>query len=171
MKEFECITPSSNNRRDVEAAVPKVIVTLGEVVAKAGDTGVFGELGLTTIKYILLHVLSKHATSPTMTELRKHLLRSPANLTRLVDDLEEEGLIRRVASPNDRRVHQIQLTDAGHTRIHDAEEHLADQMSLFFKDYTTEELTTLLSLLIRVGNDMITILGLEGNFTYSESKQ
>jgi DNA-binding MarR family transcriptional regulator len=41
---------------------------------------------------------------------------TPRNVTRLVDVLESEGLVQRLADPEDRRVTVVELTDAGQTR-------------------------------------------------------
>ena len=164
LKEIECLLPEGMNRKDAETAIPKLVHGLGEIVTKAGDTTVFGEIGLSTIKYVLLHVLSAHETNPTMTELGKFLQRSPANLTQLVDDLEQQGYIQRLPAPEDRRVKRISLTEAGSAKLNEAEKNVSDRMQLFFEDYTDDEVTTLMSLLLRFGNDMLATIGIEGAF-------
>lgn len=164
LKEIDCLLPEGMNRKDAETAIPKLVHGLGEVVTRAGDSSVFGDVGLSTIKYVLLHVLSEHETNPTMTELGKVLQRSPANLTQLVDDLEKQGWIQRLPAPEDRRVKRISLTDKGVAKLAEAEKGFAERMALFFEDYTDDEVTTLLSLLLRFGKDMLATIGIEGAF-------
>ena len=48
-----------------------------------------------------------------MSELARSALLSRSGLTRLVDKLEKEGLIRRKACPSDGRVQHAELTDKG----------------------------------------------------------
>ena len=168
LHDLACIAPDGFTRENAETSIPKIAVSLGEITSKAGDNAVFGPLGLSTIKYMLLHVLSKHMDCPTMTDLRKNLLRSPANLTQLVDDLEEQGWIRRVPSPTDRRAKQIELTDAGHAKVQEAEEAMQSRMKAFFAGYTDDDLKSLMTLLTRFGNDLISVLGMDGIITYPE---
>ena len=53
------------------------------------------------------------AAGLSMTRLSRRLMVTNANVTALVARLEEEGLVRRVASPRDRRTQTVTLTRAG----------------------------------------------------------
>jgi DNA-binding MarR family transcriptional regulator len=55
-----------------------------------------------------------------MTELAERVLLSRSGLTRLVDRLEREGLVRREACPDDARGLFAVLTDAGYQRLREA---------------------------------------------------
>jgi len=56
---------------------------------------------------------SLHCDGPQkMNDLAETLGVTPRNVTALVDGLEEEGMVRRVAHPTDRRATVIELTDA-----------------------------------------------------------
>lgn len=167
--DFSCMVPENFTRLDAELALPKIVVLLGEIVSKAGDIQVYGPMGLSTIKYMLLHVLMHHTAKPTMTELQQQLLRSPANLTQLVDDLEDAGWIRRTASPSDRRVKLIELTKAGRAKIEEAEQRLASSMHELFGSYADEEVVGMMSNLIRFGNDIVTAAGIAENKKREES--
>lgn len=46
--------------------------------------------------------------------LARHLGTPPSRLVALVDGLDERGLIERRRNPDDRRLHALYLTDAGH---------------------------------------------------------
>jgi MarR family transcriptional regulator, 2-MHQ and catechol-resistance regulon repressor len=50
-------------------------------------------------------------------QLSKKLLRSTGNMTMVVDNLEKNGLVRRVRSVEDRRMISIELTPAGNQLI------------------------------------------------------
>lgn len=52
-----------------------------------------------------------HAASTT--ELSRMLLASQGNITRLLDRMEEDGLVRRRPGSRDRRVSEVQMTRAG----------------------------------------------------------
>jgi DNA-binding MarR family transcriptional regulator len=56
----------------------------------------------------------------TMTELAGSIWITPSGLTRLVDRIEEAGLVERLACPGDRRSLHIALTDAGKERFEQA---------------------------------------------------
>ena len=56
----------------------------------------------------------------TMTELASAILFSKSGLTRLIDRMEEAGLVRRLARPGDRRSLHIALADAGEQKYRQA---------------------------------------------------
>jgi DNA-binding MarR family transcriptional regulator len=56
----------------------------------------------------------------TMTQLAGAILFSKSGLTRLVDRMEEAGLVERLAFPGDRRSLHIALTDAGEKKFRQA---------------------------------------------------
>lgn len=76
--------------------------------------------------------LHRHGEPMATGQLGDQLALTSGGATRLVDRLEEEGLVERRPCPDDRRVHFVALTDAGATLLADAlEVHLADLRSLF----------------------------------------
>src|SRR5881296_3768525 len=56
----------------------------------------------------------------TMTQLASALLFSKSGLTRLIDRMEEAGLVERLARPGDRRSLHIALADAGEQKYRQA---------------------------------------------------
>jgi len=74
--------------------------------------------GLTIVGYTVLMVLygSDHETQRA-SELSEACSEKPANLTRICDDLEKQGLIKRRFSAEDRRSVAISLTAAGRKRV------------------------------------------------------
>jgi DNA-binding MarR family transcriptional regulator len=52
-----------------------------------------------------------------MSDLGEELGVTPRNVTKLVDELETEGLVRRLPHPSDRRATLIELTEKGREKI------------------------------------------------------
>jgi MarR family transcriptional regulator for hemolysin len=71
-------------------------------------------------------------------------------LVRHIDRLVKEGLVRRVAHPHDRRVSQVELTEAGSQHLGRIS-HVADAMDADFRAlFTRGELQTFTALLYRI---------------------
>jgi DNA-binding MarR family transcriptional regulator len=85
---------------------------------------VLAPLGLRTRHLVALTVLRNQRGS-TQQALSKTLMMDRANVVGLLNDLEADGLIERLRSPEDRRRHLVQLTDAGIDRLAKAEFALA----------------------------------------------
>ena len=67
---------------------------------------------LTFSQYIALKKLAD-GSSPSVTDLARAAELNPGAMTRLLDKLEQRGLIARTADPADRRALHIHLTEAG----------------------------------------------------------
>jgi MarR family 2-MHQ and catechol resistance regulon transcriptional repressor len=70
------------------------------------------EFGLTESQFAILEAL-RHLGSLQQGELCQKILRSGSNVTTVVDNLERDGLVRRVRDDADRRVQIVHLTDKG----------------------------------------------------------
>ena len=87
-----------------------------------------GAAGLSMAKAGLLRLLADANEPVALSELAKHSQCVRSNITQLMDRLESDGLVRRVADPADRRVRRAALTAAGRKahqeaiRIIDAQE-------------------------------------------------
>jgi MarR family 2-MHQ and catechol resistance regulon transcriptional repressor len=84
----------------VEAAVNRHLAAAGLTISQFGVLEALWHLG----------PLSQGA-------LAKKILKSPANLTTVLDNLERRELIRRRRDPSDRRVVRVELTDRGDAGI------------------------------------------------------
>ena len=58
-----------------------------------------------------------HKGPMSQRELGRKVLTSPGNMTEVIDRLAARGLVRRVPSMSDRRVMEVQLTEAGDSLI------------------------------------------------------
>jgi DNA-binding MarR family transcriptional regulator len=69
---------------------------------------------------VLVHLAEAPAQRMRMTDLADRVLLSRSGLTRLVDRLESEGLVKRAACPSDARGTFTVLTAAGQHRLREA---------------------------------------------------
>jgi DNA-binding MarR family transcriptional regulator len=74
------------------------------------------EVGLSPAKFEVLHQLARAGDSMPLRALAVGQRCVPSNMTQLVDRLESDGLVRRVADPADRRIVRAVLTPEGRER-------------------------------------------------------
>jgi DNA-binding MarR family transcriptional regulator len=75
-----------------------------------------GEAGLSGAKFSVLSELVRSGEPVALSELASRLACVRSNMTQLVDRLEADGLVRRVADPSDRRSVKAQITEEGERR-------------------------------------------------------
>ena len=86
----------------------------------------------------------------TQSEIGRRMNVTSSNVTRLIDGLEQDGLVRRAADRSDRRVTYVELTDEGKRvaeRIVPAVVQFAMDIA---QEFSPEELQTLLGFLTRL---------------------
>jgi MarR family 2-MHQ and catechol resistance regulon transcriptional repressor len=84
-------------------------------------------------------------------DLGRKLLRSGANVTTVVDNLERDGLVRRERDPNDRRLTTVTLTPAGRKLIADVFPAHVQTITDAFAGLTAEEQEQLARLCRKLG--------------------
>lgn len=107
--------------------------------------------GLTLQQYNVLQILrGAHPTPLPTLEIGERLLERTPGITRLLDRLEEKGLVRRQRSPDDRRLVLCRVTAKGLHLLASLEDEMdyADDTAVQALD--ERELSTLLWLLERV---------------------
>jgi DNA-binding MarR family transcriptional regulator len=72
-----------------------------------------GAFDTTMPRFDLMAQLDRCPQGLKMNELSRRMMVTGGNVTRLVDQLSEEGLVARETAPQDRRVFTIRLTPAG----------------------------------------------------------
>ncbi len=107
------------------------------------------DLGITSAQWA---VLVQVADTPgcTAAALCRRVHYDTGSMTRMLDRLEEKGLIRRARSDHDRRAAYLYLTETGqdvHARL---PAHAARVLNAHFEGFTREEVQTLRSLLNRM---------------------
>jgi MarR family 2-MHQ and catechol resistance regulon transcriptional repressor len=97
------------------------------VLLDDGDTRALRVAGLSTTQYNLLRRLGDHnGEGLTISELARLLLCTRGNITRLVQRLEQQGLVTRSGDENDQRLVRVTLTPEGRARLTEAQaQHLA----------------------------------------------
>jgi DNA-binding MarR family transcriptional regulator len=98
------------------AAVTSVM-RVQQILLSAVD-GALRPHGLTFARYeamVLLEFASRG--SLPMRVMGERLQLHPTSVTNIVDRLQHDGLVRRVAHPTDRRATLVELTDDGHERL------------------------------------------------------
>ena len=108
--------------------------------------------GLTLNAYEALLLLA-HAEEGRLrpVDLAERLILTASGVTRLLDGLEEVGLIERATCASDRRVSYAVLTDTGRQKLESASEsHVAAVRALFEERFSAEEIEQLTSLLARL---------------------
>jgi DNA-binding MarR family transcriptional regulator len=76
------------------------------------DDEILAPLGISAAQYIILSGLGFRDTDSTA-RLCREMAYDPGAMTRMVDRLEAKGLVRRQRCPGDRRLVNLELTEAG----------------------------------------------------------
>ena len=114
-------------------------------LAKSLDAQLEAEHGLQLSSYeVLMYLADAENERMRMCDLASSILLSRSGLTRLVDRLQREGLLERVACSDDARGAFAKLTPAGRERLRAARAtHLAGVRALFLDLFTPDELDRL----------------------------
>ncbi len=109
----------------------------------------FAQSGLSEIDFETLIRLGRSPRRALrMSDLAAQTSLSTSGVTRVVDRLEREGLVERIACASDRRASYATLTDAGMARLEAVlPKHLEDIEEWFTGLLTSEQLETLLDTL------------------------
>ena len=108
------------------------------------------ESGLTEGQFGVLEALY-HLGPMMLSELARKHLRSPNNLTVIVDNLEKQALVRREPDRKDRRVTRVYLTERGEAKIAELFPRHAAAVTQEMAVLSAEEHAVLGSLLRRLG--------------------
>lgn len=101
---------------------------------------------------ILCHLWREDSLSQQ--ELGTRTFRDKASITRLIDNLEKQGLVTRVASTSDRRINLVCITDTAKP-LQEITYHLANQtMSEALLNITKEEIETVKNVFQRVYDNL-----------------
>jgi DNA-binding MarR family transcriptional regulator len=105
--------------------------------------------GLTNAQWVPLFKLhTGHGT--TAAELARHCQLDAGAMTRTLDRLEAKDLIRRVRSSEDRRVVNLELTEAGRHAARQIPEVLCKVLNEHLHGFTAQEVELLKSMLLRM---------------------
>ncbi|PWE29721.1 MarR family winged helix-turn-helix transcriptional regulator [Pararhodobacter marinus] len=97
-----------------------------------------GQNGLSTPKMRALAVLSV-VPAPLIRELAVYAVTEQSTLSRALDQLEAEGLVRREADASDSRATRIHITAAGLAVFEGLWPHMIDAQDTMFRDISDDE--------------------------------
>jgi DNA-binding MarR family transcriptional regulator len=102
------------------------------------DTELQHAAGIPQRWYDVLVHLEESPDGISMNELADRILYSKSGFTRVVDRMEEAGLVRRVRPRHDRRTILVLLTDKGTRTMERARRHHRDGISRHFSQHLTD---------------------------------
>lgn len=79
---------------------------------------------------------------------------TPRAISRLADGLENDGLIKRTAKPEDGRVFTIQLTQKGKVKFKEVESVLKPELASLFSCLSAQELRTFIKTIEKLTDHM-----------------
>ena len=82
-------------------------------------------------------------------------------MTRVIDQLEERGLLERVRRDRDRRKVELQLTEAGRTTVEGLIPRVVDKLNLVLADFSREEATEFKRLLRKLNSRLESTLDIK----------
>ncbi len=102
------------------------------------DTELEHQAGLSLRWYDVLVHLEESPEGIPMSELAGNILHSKSGFTRLIDKMEQAGLVRRVRPEHDRRTILVVLTDEGTDTMHRARRYHRDGIERHFAQHLTD---------------------------------
>lgn len=118
---------------------------------------VFAERGFSFIHYVILTwVRDGIAVNPK--DICIKYRHDSGALTRVIDQLEERGLLERVRRGSDRRKVELRLTDAGRKTVESLIPLVVDKLNLALVDFSGKEVAELKRLLIKLNARLETTL-------------
>jgi DNA-binding MarR family transcriptional regulator len=122
------------------------------MTTRAMNAELLAEHGLTINDFeCLLHLSRAEEGRMRRVDLAENLLLTASGVTRLLDGLETQGLVKRASCDSDRRVVYAVITDEGLDRLRRASEsHIASVTSLFQERFAEDELARFGELLSRL---------------------
>lgn len=125
----------------------RMLVLLGRELSNSLDQRL-RPYGLTEIEFrTLMNVYSMQGAPMYPGELCTNLGNSPANITRITDNLVERGLLSRVADETDRRRLLLTLTPAGEQLAQDVLPVMLSSVRASYQEFSAAELEQLLGCL------------------------
>ena len=109
-------------------------------------------------KFNILLAIKTHGGEKGLSQvdISKHLIVTPANMTKMIDKLEKEGLVHRSAMAGDRRVNIIKVTKRGNSLIDgmwmaysNEMQGLMSQLSIHDQEVIAEKLVKWLKTLVK----------------------
>lgn len=128
------------------------LVRTSRIVDDAGDV-LLKQYGLSHAQYNVLRILRGQAPGCLgRNEIRDRLVARMPDVTRLLDRMEDAGLVRRERDPRDRRCVPTYITAKGRALVDELDGPVTAHAKRMFGHLTDEQLDTLNKLLVLVRN-------------------
>jgi DNA-binding MarR family transcriptional regulator len=111
-------------------------------------------LEVTSAQLIVIVNLAGKECATSASELCKGISYDAGAMTRMLDRLEAKGLVRRTRSPDDRRLVNLELTQAGKAAYPRLREISMRVLNRSLCDFSSDEARALENLLVRVGQNL-----------------
>ncbi len=135
-------TPDSYRVRD---SIGYLVRRAANLLTQCG-TGAFAEHELTFVQWLVLMYL-RDGIAKTAAEISREMCHDSGALTRVLDQLDQRGLIARNRSVEDRRVVELALTDSGHTAIRSLSPLIVNMLNDALSGFDADEVVLLTILL------------------------
>ncbi|MEX2484251.1 MAG: MarR family transcriptional regulator [Brumimicrobium sp.] len=109
--------------------------------------------------YYPFWLIAENNKSITQQNLSKHLQVDKVVVVRIVDYLENEGFIKRLPNPEDRRSHLLEITKKGEPYVEVIENAIKDTDQLFLENMGQGKKSLFSQELIQLANKMETVKG------------
>lgn len=109
---------------------------------KRSENQQLDEIRISTEQFSLLHALSKKEEEVIQKDMAEMMGKDKSAILRMIDSLEEKGLVRRVAAMDDRRKNYLMVTKVGYRIIEQYMKIVFEMMADIQKGLTQEEIET-----------------------------
>ena len=122
---------------DIDKSLSRTIYVLAQELRNLSQR-MLKPYNLTLEQFYLLKVLSKKETNLTQKEFCQKAFKTPANMTRILDRLEDKSLVIRRPSSNDRRAILVASTKKGQNLLQEADTIFKDFSSMLYSGIDTK---------------------------------
>jgi len=126
-----------------------LLLNTSDIVSRHAEIEL-SKLGITPTQYAVLVTLSVCPQPPTLTELSQRLFRTKNSLTIVIDNMERDGLVRRVRDSTDRRAIRLVATEKGAKLFDSVRAPSRELVYQIMSCYNDEEVSRVSELLQRV---------------------
>jgi DNA-binding MarR family transcriptional regulator len=118
-----------------------------DVLAGELAVGVFKPAGVSPVQYNVLRILRGAGEPLACGEIASRLITREPDMTRLLDRMEQRGLVSRCRESEDRRVVRVSITDGGRKVLKDLDPKILSAHRKQFAHMNVVELRQLIALL------------------------
>jgi DNA-binding MarR family transcriptional regulator len=152
-----CAVPTRTRAAASDQEAYNVIIATSKVIRHVAQ-GLFAGEGITEPQFLALLLLMENGPM-VMRNMSDEMLVTPANVTGIVDRLEEKRLVRRASVKGDRRATIIEITAEGKALYERVAVKKAAMVGKALATFTSDELMTLHGLLERFQSEMSRSIG------------